>query len=777
MDAQRAPVPQPLRVQAAADASDRPLVTRAGRVTLASGTLSPRYFAAYLQGGGGALRLYNRRLSNGRLLVGDSVEATGRLTTYKGMPELDDVSVRVVPSSPRPFVPARVPLSSLAAHVNELVTVSAVVKESSFSSGDLQLVLREETPQRDTPQPRAPRVIVQEFASAGTPVRLGSLGRGDRVSVTGVVAFRDQNGDRDVLLFPREAAEVRLEGVSAHARRTAALAALAAIAALLLVVTWIALLRREIRRRTRALVSSEARYQQIFDASPAANFVSTPAGDLLACNARFASIFGFASIEDALSRSTTALYGDPAARHAFLDELQRTGQLENRESELVRLDGTIIHVRENVVARRDAEGHLMELHGFLLDLTEQRRLEENFRQAQKMESIGRLAGGVAHDFNNMLTVILASAELAFDALERDHRAWQDVEAVRAAAQRGVDLTGQLLTFSRRQVLAPSATDVGGVVRDLGPLLQRLVGRAVTVVLAIPASRQRPALVDSHQLEQAIVNLASNARDAMPFGGRVRIAVDERTLDETWVAAHPGSDAGRFIQVSVSDDGTGMSAETVEHALEPFFTTKAPGRGTGLGLSMVFGFVKQSGGFVTLESVPGSGTTVSLFLPITSRDLTTSAPDSAARSHALSGGVPQTPRRGTVLVVDDDDAVRGIVARVLRQAGYTVVEASEPREAVAAMRKLPSLDLVLTDVVMPNGGGAEMARQADALFPGVPLIFMSGYTDDVVIRRTLESSAGQFLAKPFLPAALRDAVKAAARPVMAARSTGPAVHAG
>ena len=766
-NAQRSPIARPARDTAAVrGAADSALVTRSGRITLGSVTVSPRYFAAYLQGPAGAFRLYNRAPSNRRVLVGDSVEATGRLTVYKGMPELEEVRVRVLASPPRQVAAERVPLSSLDRHVNELVTVSGMVSEPSGLLGGGQLLLGDGSgPTSERPA----RVVVQTFSGAAAPVELKAFLPGDRISVTGVVAFREQRGVQEIALLPREPSDVRLEGISAHARRTAAAASLALVIGLLAIATWIGLLRREIRRRTDALVASEARYQQIFDASPAANFISTPAGELLACNARFAAMFGFASIADALSRPTTALYEEPAARLEFLDELQRNGQVENRESALRCVDGTTIHVRENVVARRDTLGRVVELHGFLLDLSEQRRLEEDFRQAQKMESIGRLAGGVAHDFNNMLTVILTSAELAFDVLARDHPARPDLDAVRAAAQRGVALTAQLLTFSRRQVLAPSLTDIASVVRNLSPLLQRLVGRDVTVEVTLPASLQRPVLVDGHHLEQAIVNLVSNARDAMPHGGRVRVGVDERTLDHEWVATHPGSEAGSFILVSVQDEGVGMDRETRTHALEPFFTTKVLGRGTGLGLSMVFGFVKQSGGFVTLESTLGCGTTASLFLPVRSQAIAPSAGDGDLPPRARAVGAPWATQRGTVLVVDDDEAVGGIVSRVLREAGYTVVQALDPREGLVAMRRLTTLDLVLTDVVMPNGGGAEVARHADSLFPGVPLIFMSGYTDDAVIRRGLESSAGQFLAKPFLPSVLRDAVKAAARPVTAARA--------
>ena len=379
----------------------------------------------------------------------------------------------------------------------------------------------------------------------------------------------------------------------------------------------IASLRTEMRRRRRKLELSEARYQQLFEESPAANFVSTPAGRLIACNDNFVRLFGFRSMEDAFATPTQRLYADPAARAAGLERLLRDGRLDELELEMRRQDGSTIVVHSSVVARFDERGDVAEIHGYLIDMTEPRRLAEEFRQAQKMESIGRLAGGMAHDFNNMLTVIIASADVALDELEARHPAREPLSEVAVAARRAAELTGQLLSFARRQPLMPADCDVGAIFEGFTPLVRRLVGEDVELVVEGPPGR-RLVRVDRHQLEQAVMNLAANARDAMPDGGTLRISVDDVSIDETWSLAHPGSRVGDYCRIRMRDSGIGMNEATRKLASEPFFTTKGAGKGTGLGLSIVFGFVKQSDGYMAIESQPGTGTTVSLYLPVAER---------------------------------------------------------------------------------------------------------------------------------------------------------------
>ncbi|MEO8622622.1 MAG: ATP-binding protein [bacterium] len=435
------------------------------------------------------------------------------------------------------------------------------------------------------------------------------------------------------------AQEARAQGASASQAHYLAALSIGALCIALLTVAWIVSTRAETQRRTRALAASKSRYERIFEESPAANFVSTPDGRLLTCNANFASLLGFASIEDACAVRTQSLYPDGGVRESMLDRIRRDGRVVGWQYKLRRVDGSLVDVLENIVGQFNEAGELTELHGFMLDLTAQRRLESEFRQAQKMEAVGRLAGGIAHDFNNLLTIILSSSDLALESLQHDHEARADIDDVRSAARRAVELTGQLLSFSRRQVLKETVVDVASIVDGLGSMVRRLVSASVAIDVRLPPAGQalEPVLVDPHQLEQALLNLAVNASDAMPSGGTLEFSVEGMTLDEAWVAAHDGAQAGRFCRIQVRDTGVGMDAATRVQAFEPFFTTKGVGKGTGLGLSMVFGFTKQSGGYVTLESTPGEGTAISLYLPFTHGKESSSPPGACA--------VPGAPKTG------------------------------------------------------------------------------------------------------------------------------------
>ncbi|MEP7001355.1 MAG: ATP-binding protein, partial [bacterium] len=400
-----------------------------------------------------------------------------------------------------------------------------------------------------------------------------------------------------------QAAFVQLTTLQIHYLAALTIGALCFV---LLTAAWIVSTRSETRRRSRALAASKSRYERIFEESPAANFVSTPDGRLLNCNANYVSLLGFASIEDACAVPTQSIYTDGDVREAMLERIRREGRVLGWQYKLCRVDGSLVEVQENIVGQFNEKGELTELHGFMLDLTAQRRLESEFRQAQKMEAIGRLAGGIAHDFNNLLTIILSSSDLALESLQPDHEARADIDDVRSAARRAVELTGQLLSFSRRQVLKETVVDVASIVGGLGSMVRRLVSANVAIDVRLPPAGETldPVLVDPHQLEQALLNLAVNASDAMPTGGVLEFSVEGVTLDDAWVAAHDGAHTGTFCRIQVRDSGIGMDVGTRVRAFEPFFTTKGVGKGTGLGLSMVFGFTKQSGGYVTLESTPG-----------------------------------------------------------------------------------------------------------------------------------------------------------------------------
>ncbi|HET7229654.1 MAG TPA: PAS domain S-box protein [Longimicrobium sp.] len=403
------------------------------------------------------------------------------------------------------------------------------------------------------------------------------------------------------------------------------------------------------------------------------------------------------------------------------------------------------------------------------DVTDRRNAEEALRlsqqqllQAQKMDAVGRLAGGVAHDFNNLLTAIRGNAELLlFDIPAGDPRR-EDVEEIRKAADRAAALTRQLLAFSRRQVLQPRVLDLNDVVQEMERMLRRLIGEDVELVTRLaPGVEQVRA--DPGQVEQVVLNLAVNARDAMPGGGKLIVETANAELDEEMKRTHPYVVPGRYVMLCVSDTGQGMDPETRERAFEPFFTTKPAGRGTGLGLSTVYGIVKQSGGFIWLDSELGRGTRVRIYLP------PVAAP--AAPAPVAAGASPPRQGRGTVLLAEDEVTVRRLAVRVLRRGGFTVLEAGDGEEALSVAHDHPGpLDLLVTDLVMPRLGGRELAGRLRAARPGIPVVYVSGYAEEAVQRDGVLDPGARFLPKPFTAEQLIDAVHAALRD---ARSTSSA----
>jgi two-component system cell cycle sensor histidine kinase/response regulator CckA len=372
------------------------------------------------------------------------------------------------------------------------------------------------------------------------------------------------------------------------------------------------------------------------------------------------------------------------------------------------------------------------------DVSEGRRLEEGLRQSQKMEALGRLAGGVAHDFNNLLTAILGYSDMLLGRVGPDLR--KEVSEVKQAGERAAQLTRQLLAFSRRQVIRPRVLDLNEVARAIEGMLRRLIPEAIRVELA-PGTGQLWVKADAGQIDQVILNLALNARDAMPRGGLLRISTTLTQVEPDFVDRHPGSAIGSYVVLSVSDTGVGISKETLAHLFEPFFTTKDVGKGTGLGLATVYGITKQSGGFLTVASEPGKGTTFRIYLPCVQ-----DRPKAQSESQvvAIFSGTER------ILLVEDDAAVRGFVAQGLRLHGYTVSVAATPEEALRCLEPAGvSPELLLTDIVMPGMSGRDLARELRERHPGIRVVYMSGYTEDVALQEgRIEPGAG-FIAKPFV----------------------------
>jgi len=381
----------------------------------------------------------------------------------------------------------------------------------------------------------------------------------------------------------------------------------------------------------------------------------------------------------------------------------------------------------------------VEIVGSWSDISERVRLEEQLRQSQKMEAVGRLAGGVAHDFNNLLTVINGYSEMlqaGLDPTDPNHGLLTDV---RDAGERAAALTRQLLAFSRRQVLEPRVVELGQVVRGLEKMLRRLISEDIGLATSLPPALPR-VCVDPGQLEQVVMNLVVNARDAMPGGGRLSIELRAVVLDDAVRERIPDGRPGRFLQLSVADTGCGMDGELLARIFEPFFTTKEQGKGTGLGLSTVFGIVQQSHGFIEVASRVGEGTTFRVYLPVAESQ------DGAGAEDRPDGPVGGKER---ILLVEDDPMVREVTRRILAGVGYEVLPAAGPEHALGqVVDGKAAFDLLLTDVVMPGICGPELSKRLLELRPGIRVLFMSGYTDDALSRLNLAASDIQLLQKPF-----------------------------
>jgi PAS domain S-box-containing protein len=376
------------------------------------------------------------------------------------------------------------------------------------------------------------------------------------------------------------------------------------------------------------------------------------------------------------------------------------------------------------------------------DITERRKLEEQLRQAQKMEAVGQLAGGVAHDFNNLLTAILGYCSLMLDEVPPEHPMRQDLIEIQSAGERAASLTRQLLAFSRRQMLLPQVVDINMLVRQLEKLLRRLISEDVELVTVL-ASDLLPVRVDPASVEQILVNLAVNARDAMPLGGQLTIETANVEIDEAYAVTHVTMQPGPYVMMAVGDTGRGMDAVTRARVFEPFFTTKEQGRGSGLGLATVYGMVKQSGGYIWVYSEPAHGTVFKVYLPVAQ---TRSAPSSTDADRATEDAHGWE----TVLLVEDEDAVRALAREVLRRHGYVVLEARHGVDALRVAERHPDdIHLMITDVVMPHMSGREAAERLGSARPKMKVLFISGYTDHALMHRELTPGAS-FLQKPFTP---------------------------
>ena len=506
----------------------------------------------------------------------------------------------------------------------------------------------------------------------------------------------------------------------------------------------------EQKKAAEALRLGEQRYRELFENIPIGLYRSMPDGRLIDANPAMVAMFGYPDRESLLATPAPSLYVDPADRLSWSSNMMLTGSVRDFDVRLRRADGSIIWARDTTHAKRDANGAVLLYEGVITDITDRVLLEAQLRQALKMEAVGQLAGGVAHDFNNLLTVIMSYGSLLLDRLAPDDPNRDDVKEIAGAADRAARLTRQLLAFSRKQVMQPQLLDINVVIHDLEKMLRRLIGENIEFVTSLEAT-SGTIVVDPGNLEQVLMNLVVNARDAMPQGGRLTISTRNSTDSGATTPDASASRDEQYVLLTVSDTGMGMSDEVQRRVFDPFFTTKEQGRGTGLGLSTVYGIVKQSGGEIRVQSELDQGTTFSVFFP----RFVSAEPD------ALGVSLPEETPRGseTVLLVEDDANLRALASRVLKRCGYTVLAAGGGREALKiAENPEIQLDIVVSDVVMPDMNGREVVERLVEARPGIAYLLMSGYTDDDVIRQGTLHGETPFLQKPFTPAQLAQKVR-------------------
>ena len=520
------------------------------------------------------------------------------------------------------------------------------------------------------------------------------------------------------------------------------------------VINGIAIDARDITERRvaeQALRASEERFRKILETSGEGIVTRDTEGYITFTNERFARMLGYTAAELIGKHVREIITPDHVPlQRASEERRQQTRAPETLEIRFTRKNGSIMEAVLSVNPTFDEQDNYTGALAMITDVTERRRLEQQLRQSQKMEAVGRLAGGIAHDFNNLLTAIRGHTDLLLGDLPGESPLRADIQEIRRAADRAASLTQQLLAFSRRQMLQPVVLEVDSIMRDLQPLLSRLLPRNVVASVQLNAGGTR-VRADRSQIEQVLVNLLVNARDAMPNGGELRITTSAFVMDEDFARANAGALPGSYARIAVRDTGMGMDAQTLSQIFEPFFTTKEIGKGSGLGLSTVYGIVKQSNGFVRATSEVGVGTELEIFLPSVQEPL---------RDQRDAAMQPAHGTGETILVAEDEAAVRALTCRILRKRGYHVLEAGDGSEAVELANNYEgTINLLVTDVIMPNVGGRELSEQLARARPRVKVLFMSGYTDDQLLQRgVLQGGTGNFLEKPFTPDALVSKVR-------------------
>ncbi|MGH7506496.1 MAG: hybrid sensor histidine kinase/response regulator [Longimicrobiales bacterium] len=684
--------------------------------------------------GSAAIRILARGGVFDGIVPGVRVQVRGTVRQYRGAEEVE--AVEVVRRGTGAVPPPREVLASDLhgeRYAHQLVRVAGVLEPAPEDAVGERFILRDRSGAIPV---RLPGRFLDDPDFAARAIE------GGEVVVTGIAgqADREPPFDGGYRLAPREPVDVDFAPVPPYGAIaiTAILLLFGGATALLWVrrrhaerrAAELARLMVELRRSQDALARSERRYRRLFEGDVTGRFVAHPDGRVRHCNRAFAELFGFGSADAVLSARDFRISGSEGDRTLTV-EAARTGTLPARELTMRRADGTALPVLVSLVAELD-DSDGASLHGNVIDLTERKELERQLLQSQKMDAVGRLAGGIAHDLNNMLTAITGNVELLL-AVEQTAESREELNWIRQAAQRSARLTRQLLTFSRRDVVQADVLDLNEVVREMVPMLRRMIGRDIELVTLLDESKPC-VLADRSQLEQLVLNLALNARDAMPSGGKLAI--------ETACTLGAAQPSARHVALKVTDTGVGMEAHVLERAFEPFFTTKEDG--TGLGLATVYGIVQRTAGDISADSMPGRGTSIEVRMPVA----------------ALAEGEAELPQRIEapsltglrILLVDDEPSIRALLQRAGRAAGIEVAVAENGEEGLRMFRQ-EQVDVVVTDLVMPLMGGAELASRIRAETPDMPIVFISGYSDEAGFPRDLRERWGAFLEKPFEPTAL------------------------
>ena len=515
------------------------------------------------------------------------------------------------------------------------------------------------------------------------------------------------------------------------------------------------MLEGEVGSRTVELIESERLYRSTFDAAPVGIAHVGLDGKWLRVNQRLCDLLGYSRGELEGASADGLLQSDAAGDEAESSRRMAGGTLDRyvvREKRYRHRDGSFVWARVNMSVYRDAKGECQHFISVIEDITDGRAIEAQLRQASKMDAIGQLAAGIAHDFNNLLSVIMGYSEMLATDLRDGDPLRADLNEITGAGMRATELTRQLLAFSRQQVLQPQLVELGEIVVGMEKMLGRLIGADVELCTSAAPGLGR-VLVDPGQMEQIIMNLSVNARDAMPDGGQLSIETAAVCLDQTFASEHVGVSPGQHILLTVRDTGVGMDKATLARMFEPFFTTKEVGKGTGLGLATVFGIVRQSGGTVWVDSEAGKGTTFQVYFPVA---VGAFVPGSVLTSPAP----PRLNGSETILLVEDEESVRVLARTILRKYGYDVLEAQSGGDAfLLCEQHATPIHLLLTDVVMPRMNGPQLAERLRSFRPEMKVLYMSGYTDDAIVRNRMRDPAIQFIQKPIMPKTLARKVRA------------------